>query len=73
MREDDRSYYQRRAEEELIAAELAGDAQAAMIHRALAARYYQLGRDAAELPLALVGESRPAAARRVHGESGSAR
>jgi hypothetical protein len=54
MREDDRSYYQRRAEEELKAAELAADAQSAMIHRALAARYHQLGRSGEELPLELI-------------------
>jgi hypothetical protein len=60
MREDDRTYYQRRAEEELRAAELAGDEQAATIHRALAARYHQLGRGASELPLELVSEPRPA-------------
>jgi hypothetical protein len=61
MRENDLSYYRRRAEEELIAAELASDAQAALIHRALAARYYQLSRSAAELPLPVVSEPRPAA------------
>ena len=61
MRESDRSYYQRRAEEELLAAERASDPQAAMIHRALAARYHQLGRDDASLPLQLVSEPRPVA------------
>jgi hypothetical protein len=59
MREDDRSYYQRRAEEELAAAQLASDAQAAMIHQALAARYHQLGRGGEQLPLELVIELSP--------------
>ncbi len=57
------SYYQRRAEEELIAAEQASDAQAEMVHRALAARYHLLGRSSGELPLELVSEFRPVPSR----------
>ena len=60
MREDDRSYYLRRAEEEEIAAELASEPHVAMIHRALAARYHQLSRTAAEMPPEMISEPRPA-------------
>lgn len=60
MSEDDRNYYQRRAEEESIAVELASSAQAAMIHRALAARYHQLGRNPSDLPLDVISEPGPA-------------
>lgn len=60
MRDEDRTYYQRRAEEEMRAAELARDEQAAMIHRALAARYHQLGRDTGKLPLEQAGVPTPA-------------
>lgn len=62
MREDDRNYYQRRSEEEQIAVELATDPQSAMVHPALAARYHQLSRGAAELPLQVISKPGPMSA-----------
>lgn len=51
MTERDRDYFQRRAEEELAAAEVATDENAAMVHRVLAAHYRQFGLDSAEWSL----------------------
>lgn len=45
---DGGEYYRQRLEAELAAADQANDAQAALIHRALAARYRQLLQESAQ-------------------------
>ena len=62
MHEDDKSYYQRRIEQELDAAEQAAEDQVAAVHRALAARYAQLARGSASQAFDVVSDVRPAEA-----------